>query len=146
MTIVKINLHKVSAERNLEGKGGQVNIKNNVSLKDIKDIPFAVEGKKGLKFNFAFNCKYEPDMGGIDVEGEVIYVGEKGKVEQIKKDWDKNKKVPLEVMEQIINASLHKGNIEAIKVSESVNLPSPLPMPKVNPVEEKKDQATPGTG
>ncbi len=131
MTVVKINLHKISAERNLESRGGTIKINNNVSLKSVEDLGFGVEGKKGLRFTFSFNCSYEPDLGKIDVEGQVLYVGEDAKVEEIKKGWEKEKRIPLDVMQEIINASLHKGNIEAIKISEEVNLPSPLPMPKV---------------
>ena len=138
MTIVKINLHKVVAERNLNSKVGQVQINNNVSLKDVEDMNFLTDGKKGLKFTFTFNCNYEPDLGKIDVEGQVLYVEDAKKVEEIKKGWDKEKRVPMQVMEQIINAALHKGNIQAIKISEEVSLPSPLPLPKVRstPVQE----------
>ena len=131
MTIVKINLHRILAERNLNSKGGQIKIDNNVSLKNIEDLSFAMEGKKGLKFSFAFTCNYLPDLGKIEVEGQVLYVDEAKKVEQIKNDWEKEKKISMDVMEQIINASLHKGNIQAIKISEDVSLPSPLPLPKV---------------
>ena len=131
MTIVKINLHKVHAERDLDAKGGQIKINNNVSVKNVEDMSFAVEGKKGLKFTFAFNCNYEPNLGKIDVEGQVLYVGEEAKISEIKETWDKDKKIPMEIMEQIVNAALHKGNIQAIKISEEVNLPSPLPLPKV---------------
>ena len=131
MTIVKINLHKVHASRELNAKNGQVKINNNVSLKDLEEMDFAVEGKRGLKFNFAFTCNYEPDLGKIEVEGQVLYVNDEQKVKEIKTNWDKEKKVPAEVMEQVINAALHKGNIQAIKISEDVNLPSPLPLPKV---------------
>ena len=131
MTIVKINLHKVNAERNLDARGGQVNINNNVSIKNVEDLSFVAEGKKGLKFTFAFNCKYEPDLGKIDVEGQVLFVDDDKKVDEVKQSWEKNKQIPLEILQQIINASLHKGNIQAIKISEEVSLPSPLPMPKV---------------
>jgi len=143
MTIVKINLHKVNAERNLLSKGGQVRINNNVALKDIEDLNFSVDGKKGLKFTFTFNCNYEPDLGKIEVAGQVLYVDTEAKIEEVKKSWDKDKKVPLDVMEEIINASLHKGNIQAIKISEDVSLPSPLPLPKVNtrPATEGKKAA-----
>lgn len=141
MTIVKINLHKINAERNLKAKGGQISIKNNVSVKDVEEMDFAVEGKKALKFNFSFNCHYEPNVGKIDVEGQVIYVDAKAKIEQIKKSWDKNKNVDLKIMQQIVNASLHKGNIQAIKISEEVNLPSPLPMPRVKSPDAKVERA-----
>jgi hypothetical protein len=134
MTIVKINLHKVNAERNLLAKGGQIKINNNVSIKEVEDMNFSVEGKKGLKFTFAFNCSYEPELGKIDVEGQVLFVENENLIKEIKEGWDKEKKVPMAVMEQIVNAALHKGNIQAIKISEDVSLPSPLPLPKVKSV------------
>lgn len=136
MTIVKINLHKVNAERSLTAKTGQVKINNNVSIKELEEMHLGVEGKKGLKFNFSFNCNYEPDLGKIEVEGQVLYVEEEKKVKNIKAGWDKNKKIPVDVMEQIVNAALHKGNIQAIKISEDISLPSPLPLPKVKSVGE----------
>ncbi|MEK6968902.1 MAG: hypothetical protein AABW48_00570 [Nanoarchaeota archaeon] len=142
MPIVKINIHKLHAERSLKAKVGQVNINNNVSLSNVEQLDFSVEGKKGLKFTFEFSCNYEPDLGKIEVEGQVLYVGDEAEIDDVKNSWDKNKRIPYEVMEKIVNAALHKGNIQAIKVSEEVNLPSPLPLPKVKqgPVgeEEKK--------
>jgi hypothetical protein len=141
MTIVKINIHKVNAERNLESAGGQIKINNNVSIKNVEDLAFDVDGKKGLKFSFSFNCNYEPDLGKIEVEGQILFVESSAKIEEIKKGWDKTKKIPIDIMEQVVNAALHKGNIQAIKISEEVNLPSPLPLPKVRtgpePVKKK---------
>ncbi len=131
MTIVKINLHKVCAERELKAKGGQIKINNNVSIKNVEDMAFSADGKKGLKFTFAFNCTYEPSLGKINVEGQVFYVEAEAKITEIKAGWDKDKKIAAEIMEQIVNAALHKGNIQAIKISEEINLPSPLPLPKV---------------
>ena len=113
MTIVKVNLHKVSADRNMEAKGGQIKIHNNVAIKDIESMDFGVPGKKGLKFTFNFVCNYEPELGKIDVYGQVIYVGDE------------------KAVSEIVNAALHKGNIQAIKISEEINLPSPLPLPKL---------------
>ena len=137
MTIVKISLHKVSAERKLESKGGQVRINNNVSVKDVQDLQFNIPGKAGLKFTFSFNCKYEPGLGTIDVEGQVFYTDSDEKVTEIKESWEKNKRLPMNIMEQIVNASLHKGNIQAIKISEDIGLPSPLPLPKVKTPEKE---------
>ena len=131
MPIVKINVHKVNAERSLKAKGGQVKINNNVSIKNVEDLDFSVDGKKGLKFTFDFSCNYEPDLGKIDVEGQVLFVDEASKDDEVQSSWKKSKKIPMAVMEQIVNAALHKGNIQAIKVSEDINLPSPLPLPKV---------------
>lgn len=142
MTVVKINVHKINAERNLKAKVGQIKINNNVSIKDVEDMDFNVDGKKGLRFTFDFSCNYEPDLGSILVEGHVLFIESAAKVEEIKKAWQKDKRLPMDIMEQIVNAALHKGNIQAIKISEDVTLPSPLPLPKVKPssVNEKKKE------
>ena len=143
MTIVKISLHKVVAERDLKAKGGQIKINNNVSIQELEDMNFSVEGRKGLKFNFAFNCSYEPNLGKIDVEGQVFFVDTEDKIKEIKTNWEKNKTLPPAVMEQVVNAALHKGNIQAIKISEEVNLPSPLPLPKVRTAPDPVKSAEP---
>lgn len=137
MTIIKVNIHKIKAERNIDSKGGQIRINNNVSIRQVDELDFNVGGKKGLKFTFSFNCAYEPDLGSIEVEGQVLYVGDDQDVKDIKTNWQKTKKVPLSVTEEIVNAALHKGNIQAIKISEDVSLPSPLPLPKMNRSEKE---------
>ena len=48
MTIVRINLHKVCANRSLDAKGGQIKINNNVSIKNVEDQFFG-EGGSGIK-------------------------------------------------------------------------------------------------
>lgn len=142
MGIVKINLYKVVAERKLNAKGGQIRINNNVSIKDLEDLQFNIPGSAGLKFTFAFNCRYEPDLGSIDVEGQVFFTDTEEKIKSIRESWDKDKKVPADVMERVVNAALHKGNIQAIKVSEEVSLPSPLPLPKVKAERKSRAKAT----
>ncbi|HLC82085.1 MAG TPA: hypothetical protein VJH68_05510 [Candidatus Nanoarchaeia archaeon] len=141
MTIVKINVHKISAHRSLDAKGGQVKINNNVSITNVENMRFDIPGRKGLKFTFAFNCSYEPDLGRTEVEGQVLYVEEEKKVSKVLDEWQKGKRVPLDVMEEIVNAALHKGNIQAIKISDDLNLPSPLPLPKVNRISEENDKS-----
>ena len=67
------------------------------------------------------------------MEGQVLFVDDQAVVDEVKMLWKKSKKIPMAVMEQIVNAALQKGNIQAIKISEDINLPSPLPLPKVKP-------------
>ncbi len=141
MGIVKINLYKVVAERKLDAKGGQIRINNNVAVKNVEDLQFNIPGSSGLKFTFAFNCRYEPDLGSIDVEGQVFFTDSESKIKEIKQQWDKDKKLPMDIMERVVNAALHKGNIQAIKVSEEVSLPSPLPLPKVKSGRKPKAKA-----
>ena len=41
-------------------------------MKDVEEMSFASEGKKGLRFTFTFSCSYEPDIGKIEVPVYVV--------------------------------------------------------------------------
>jgi len=142
MAIVGVNITKISAERK-EGKGGKINIGNNISIKDVetKELSLGKTKQKGLKFNFLFDCNYEPDLGKINFEGNVVFMDNEDKVKAVKEEWEKNKKVTREMMEPILNAALNKCNIEAIKISQDLGLPSPVPMPRLQKKEEPKKAA-----
>ena len=47
------------------------------------------------------------------------------------KGWKKNKAIPKEAMTAVINTALTKCNIQALILSQQVNLPPPIPLPKV---------------
>ena len=36
-----------------------------------------------MKFTFSFNCNYEPDLGKIEVEGQVLFMETAAKAEEI---------------------------------------------------------------
>ena len=57
-------------------------------------------------------------------------------IKEIEDEWKKEKKVSNKVMTQILNNILNKSNILAIKLSETLNLPSPIPLPTINQDKE----------
>lgn len=133
MAIIGINLTKIDVEKK-DVKSGKVNINNNISIKDIEEKDFSLGSakQKGLKFNFAFVCNYTPALGKIGLEGSVLFIGEESKVKDMKKKWDKDKKIDPTIMQAVLNAALGKCNIAALKLSDEVGLPSPVPMPRVS--------------
>ena len=70
----------------------------------------------------------------MEFEGEVLALVEN--VEEIIKNWKKDKKLPKEIMTSVMNSVLNKCNIQALILSQTVNLPPPIPLPKVQ--AEKK--------
>lgn len=133
--IVGFSFSKIFVEKkkHLEGK---LEIANNVSIKDVKDIPLSVGNVKqsGLKFSFEFSSKYKPGVAEILIEGDVLYMGDKEKNEKILNDWKKNKKIPQEVVTEVINTVLMRCNVEAILLSREIALPPPVKLPRI---EEK---------
>ena len=132
MAIVGFNFEKIVAEKN-EQVSGRINISNNVSVKNVEktDLSLGKASQKGLKFEFVFTSSYEPKIGSIVLQGNVIFVDEEKKINEILSTWKKNKRVPNDIMRSLMNTILNKCNIEALILSRDINLPAPVPLPKV---------------
>ncbi len=139
MVVVGFNFSKIRVERKEGGVSGKINISNNVSIKNIeqKDLALGKAKQDGLRFTFEFTSKYDPDVGTITLAGEVLYLEEKKKIEEILGKWNKDKKIDQEVMTPVLNMALTKCNIEALMLSQSMNLPPPIPLPKIQPSQAK---------
>ena len=139
--IVGFGFTKLSAERN-EAAKGKIDINNNVTIKDVKEDDFSFGKDKQqnvLKFIFEFTSKYEPNIGTILFEGELLYLEEPKKTKEILNGWKKDKKVPKELMAGLLNTILTKCNVQALILSQEINLPPPIPMPKVQMAEAEKN-------
>ena len=134
--IIGVNFRKLHMEKR-NSASGKIDINNNVSIKDIEESDFSLgkQKQKGLTFIFEFTSKYEPDVGDILFTGELLYLGDQKTNEDILKGWKKGKNAPKEIMEDVINTILTRCNIEALLLSRDINLPPPVPLPKV-----KKEQ------
>ncbi len=132
MTVVGFNFIKFSAEKNKPIKG-KIDIKNNVTIKDVSESKMAVDQKmSALKFDFLFQADYEPEIGKIEIIGETMVVLDKKIGEEALKGWKKEKKIKGAFMSGLLNHILAKCNIEAVMLSRDLNLPAPIPLPKVN--------------
>ena len=132
MAIVGFNFTKINVERK-EMQKGKINISNNVAIKDVKptDISLGKEKQDALKFTFEFTSRFEPKIGSILLGGDLLFLGDANKIKEVSEGWKKDKRVPKEIMGSILNTILAKCNIQALILSQEVNLPPPVPLPKV---------------
>jgi len=132
MTIVGFNFTKILAEKT-QDIGGKISISNNVSIKGVEEanLHLGKAGQNALRFAFEFTSKYDPKVGNILLEGNVLYVGEQKKIKEISGSWKKDKKIPNDVVKDVLTVVLNKCNIEALILSRDINMPSPVPLPKV---------------
>ncbi len=148
MAIVGFEFTKINVQKK-ETATGKINIANNVGIVDIQksDMQLGKSKQHGLKFLFEYKSLYEPNFARIELGGVVLYLGEEKKTKEILEGWQKEKKIKKDIAEKIINSILTKCNIQSILLSNTVNLPPPVPMPKVNvqagPArkEEKKEES-----
>lgn len=132
MAIVGFNFTKITVEKN-QSIRGRINISNNISIKNVEesDLSLGKSKQKGLKFTFEFISKYEPKIGSINLIGDILFLDEAKKIEEILKTWKKDKSIPQEIMASILNTALNRCNIQALILSQQINLPPPVPLPKV---------------
>lgn len=139
MVVVGFNFNKISVERKDGAISGKINISNNVSIKGVeqKDLSLGKAKQDGLRFVFEFTSKYDPDVGHITLTGEVLYLEDKKKVEETLAKWKKEKRIEEDIMTPVLNMALTKCNIESLILSQSMNLPPPIPLPKIQPSQAK---------
>jgi len=133
MAIIGFNFTKIDAERKKESVKGKIDIKNNVAITNVekKEIKTGSTSQKVAKLTFDFNVNYEPKIGTMRFTGYILYLSEADKIKELIKEFEKTKKVKQDVMPVVLNNILNRCNIQAIILSQQINLPSPVPMPKV---------------
>lgn len=133
MTVVGFGFTRMEAERK-EGARGRLDINNNLSIRAVEKTALALgkSNQEALRFLFSFTSVYEPDAGKITLDGEILDIEDEQTVKDVLAEWNNNKKVPQQVMARILNTALNRCNVQALLLSREINLPPPIPMPRVN--------------
>jgi hypothetical protein len=87
-----------------------------------------------LEVPFVFTINYSPAVAQISLKGKSHVKGSKDEIEQILKDHKDKKPPPPIVMQSISNIVF----LESVIVCRSLNIPPPIPLPKISPVKQKK--------
>jgi len=87
---------------------------------------------------FVVTIGYAPSVAQINIKGQALVSGPPKELEKIHESY-RDRKVPLPILLQTIaNTSL----IEATFVSRSLNIPPPIPLPRIPPMQ-KPDKERP---
>lgn len=140
MPIVGFNFTQIHSEKK-KALEGQVQIKSNVTITDVKEekLPTGKTKTDGLRFDFNFSLEYEPKIGNISLQGFIYYMDDPKILKEVLEDWKKKKTMSKEVTEQIINTVLYRASIKAITLAEEINLPPHIRMPIIAPNANPKD-------
>lgn len=132
MAIVGFNFTKISAERKSAPKG-KIGVKNNISIKEVEktDLFLGSTKQPGLKIIFEFASIYEPKIGEIALQGEILDIEDEKIVNDVLKGWKSSKKLPDSLMSMVVNSMLTRCNIQALIMSKELMLPPPIPLPKM---------------
>ncbi len=131
MTIAGFTFTRMLVERKSQAKGA-VNINSNIGVVSAEEIDFVMgtQKQKGIKVIFDYRNSYAPDLGTLILNGEILYLSDQKRHDDLMKAWKKDKKFPDDVMVELYNIISTRGCLLAIQLSSTVGLPPPIPLPR----------------
>jgi len=131
MVNVRVFVKNISAENFWEiGKPiPAVQIATNLNVVGINK-----KGEDMLEVPFVFTINYTPGVAQISLKGKSHVKGSKDELEQILKEHKEKKPPPPIILQSISNVVF----LESVLICRSLNIPPPIPLPKISPVPKKK--------
>lgn len=131
MSIVGFSLQKINVERN-DVRLGKMKVDSNASLRNVEKVSMKLgKSENVLKLSFSHDTKYEPGIGSMTMEGYVLFLESEDRMDELAEAWKKDKKLPKEVMQAVMNKVLNDCSVLGVLLSREINLPPSIPVPKV---------------
>lgn len=145
MPVVGFNFNKISAEKkDLIKKNTQIKINSKLAITNVnkEELPTGKTKAEGLKLDYEFFLDYQPDIAQIQINGFVYYMDDPNIIKDIVKGWEKEKNIPIDVKQQVLNTIILKTTIKALALEQEINIPPHMPFPSVEPLrtKPKKDE------
>jgi len=87
-----------------------------------------------LEVPFVFTINYTPGVAQISLKGKSHVKGSKDELQQILKEHKEKKPPPPIILQSISNVVF----LESVLICRSLNIPPPIPLPKISPVTKKE--------
>ncbi len=144
MTIAGFAFTRLLVEKKAAGRGN-ITINSNISLVSAEEIDFVMgqQKQKGIKINFDYKNLFVPDIGTLIIGGEILYLSDQKKHDELMKLWSKQKGFTDEVTAELYDIISLRCTVEAIHLSSTVGLPPPVPLPRFSAGKPKPQAQQP---
>ncbi len=144
MTIAGFSFTKLLVEKKAAGKGN-VTINSGINLVSADEISFVMGDakQKGIKVTFEYKNSFLPDIGTLTIGGEILYLSDQKKHDELMKLWEKRKGFTDAVTAELYDLVSVRCTVEAIHMSTTVGLPPPVPLPRFTAKQQQEAQPQP---
>ncbi len=131
MTIAGFTFTRMLVEKKAQGRGS-IDISTNISVISAEEIDFVMGAskQKGIKVTFDYRDTYTPDIGTVIINGEILYLSDQKRHDELLKLWKKDKKFPDDVMAEFYDIVSVRSTVQAIQLTSAVGMPPPIPLPR----------------
>ena len=137
MPIIGLNLKSIKANISESKITKSVNVNSTPVIQKVEKKDTNLPGMKDvLSIEFKFTTSYEPKIGELSFEGEVLYYSED--IKEVLKKWEKDKKMDDKLTLEILNAIFRRCLTKGIDLSAELGLPPPIRFPIVKPKDQNE--------
>ena len=131
MIQVRVFVNNISAERfwDIEKPIPPVQVATNLNVVGINE-----KGEDMLEVPFVFTINYTPAVAQISLKGKGHVIGSKDELKEIRDTYKEKKPPPPLIVQSISNVVF----LESVIVCRTLNIPPPIPLPKIPPVTKKE--------
>ncbi len=137
MAVIGLTIDKIEAER--KGAAPRVEVKLTPSIADVEKSKLegvAEKPRDVLIVKFSFDVSFNPDVGKLKIDGNLVYMGDADKAY---KEWQKNKKLPENINTEVMNFIFRSVTPKAFFIANELQLPPILPVPRIARAEKKQE-------
>lgn len=116
-------IDRIEADR--VGEGEMKGLDINISLDDV-----IVKGED-LEVKYTYTATYKDTFGRIVITGWLQGKEKKDFAKKVKDAWEKDKKVPEDYAEQLINMINYTGSANGVLIARVLNLSPPIVPPRI---------------
>jgi len=141
MGVIGFSFSKFDCKRTAGAKSEKaISINYGIGVTNVEKTKLSVSGANSevLRVDFSFDVMYGNGLGKISIAGDIIYTDTPEIIKETMKSWESDKKLSALVNETVLKFVYHKCVVKALELSDSLNLPSPVPMPKISFDGKKK--------
>ncbi len=142
MQVIGLNFTKILAEKS--GSFRKSSINTNIEFTELEKTEFDIlKDSEALKISFRYSITFstsehkEAEDGKILFEGAITLAVSKEEAKSLKKSW-KKKQLPNNIRIPLFNLILRKCTPKAMYLADEIDLPSPVPLPKIKPKTEQE--------
>lgn len=130
-TRVRVFIYNLSAERfwDAEKPIPPIRIATNINVLGMNK-----KRENLLEVPFIFTVNYTPAVAQISVKGRAHVMGSKSELKKIHGEYVEKHVPPSIVVQSISNAAF----LESVIITRTLNVPPPIPLPKIPLVEKRK--------
>ncbi len=136
MSVIGFNLASISGHANEKNMKGSININSTPTIESIEKHDLSSIGiNEAVNIKFKFVTVYEPDVGGLEFKGDILY--QVGDAKKILKQWKDGNKMEDKMALDILNTIFRRCLSRAVEMADTLRLPPPIRFPVVTTEKPK---------